>query len=399
MRHVVVVGASIGGVRTVSELRAAGFDGRITLVAPDAGAPYDRPPLSKQILTGDWPPERASLGDPAGQWSAHLIGKRAVSLDVDAHEIRLAGGDRLRYDTLVLATGATATRLSGAAYPGVHALRTMDDCLALRRSLHRGGPLVVVGGGFIGAEVASSARSLGIPATIVEALDTPMSRVLGDEVGGLLTGLHERNGVEVRCATSVSTLEGSDRVEKVVLADGTRLPADTVLVGIGVRPSTGWLEGSGLRLDDGVLCDEYCAAVGVPDVYALGDVARWFDRHAGAHVRVEHWTTAAQQANVVAHNIVHPDQLQVHRAHPYFWSDQHGVKIQLVGHTAPDSDEVTIIRSGDGKERVAALYHDAGTLRAGFTINWPRALAAARSALENDLPATETVARLEALSG
>ncbi|MPY85775.1 MAG: NAD(P)/FAD-dependent oxidoreductase [Actinophytocola sp.] len=395
MDHVVVVGGSVGGIRTVSGLRAARCDGAITLVDPEAAAPYDRPPLSKQVLAGTWEPEKASLGDPGSQWNARVIAERTTSVNVDAHEITLRTGERLGYDALVIATGAAPRTLPGAAtHDGVHVLRTMTDCLDLRQSLERGGPLVVVGGGFIGAEVASTARALGVEVTIAEALGAPMAHVLGDQVAALLTTLHERNGVTVRCGAGVRALDGDGRVEAVLLDDGSRLPADTVVVGIGVMPNTGWLEGSGIRLDNGVVCDEYCAAVDVEDVYALGDVARWRDRQAGRHVRLEHWTNATEQANTVAHNLTHPDDQRAHTARPYFWSDQHGVKIQLMGYADPASS-VTIVRQEGGRERIAAIYHDGDELRAALTINWPRALATVRAALEAKTPASDAVKQLE----
>lgn len=382
MDRVVVVGGSVGGVRAVAELRAAGFSGDITLVDPEAAAPYDRPPLSKQVLVGTWEPERASLGDPVAQWQAQVVGERAAALDPDEHVVTLSSGACLPYDKLVIATGATPRTLPGAAFEGVHCLRTMADCLDVRRGLDRGGPLVVVGGGFIGAEVASSARARGIPATIVETLPAPMSRALGTEVGNLMADLHRRNGVDVRCGTGVAALEGADQVSAVQLADGSRIPADTVVIGIGVTPNTAWLDGSSIQLDDGVVCDEYCAAVGVDDVYALGDVARWLDALVGRHVRVEHWTNATEQANTVTHNLLHPDQRRPHKAVPYFWSDQHGVKLQLVGY-ADTGRKVTVVEQKGPKERVAAIYHDGDEPCAAFTINWPRALAMVRPALRD----------------
>lgn len=393
---VVVVGGGPGGVRTVSELRTAGFGGPITLVDPDGAAPYDRPPLSKQVLLGTWEPEKASLGDPAGQWGARVLAEHAVALDTDTHEVHLTSGDRVGYDKLVIATGAAPRTLPGATHDGVHVLRTMADCLALRRSIDRGGPVVVVGGGFIGAEVASSARAKGVPVTIVEALPVPMSRVLGDRVGALLAGLHRQGGVELRCGVGVRELAGDGRVEEVVLADGSRLPADTVVVGIGVVPNTGWLADSNVHPDDGVVCDEYCAATGVEDVYAVGDVARWFNTRTGRHARVEHWTNATEQANTVARNLTRPHERRAHTARPYFWSDQHGVKIQLVGHVDAGC-AVTVVRQEGPRERVAAIYQAGDELRAGLTVNWPRALATIRAALDRTLSVAELTAQLEAL--
>ncbi|MEU3618007.1 FAD/NAD(P)-binding oxidoreductase [Streptomyces sp. NPDC006872] len=395
MDRVVIVGGSVGGVRTVSELRDAGFSGDITLVDPEATAPYDRPPLSKQVLLGEWKPEKAFFGNPAELWNARCVEDRASRFDPVAHEVTLESGTRLRYDKLVIATGARPRTLLGADVEGVHVLRTMADCLALRRSLSRGGPLVVVGGGFIGAEVASSARALGVAATIVEALPTPMHRVLGDEVGELMAALHRRNGVDVRCGVGVAELESEGRVGAVRLTDGSLIPADTVVVGIGVTPNTEWLEESGIELDNGVVCDEYCAAAGVDDVYALGDVARRFDVQTGRYVRVEHWANATEQANTVAHNLVHPRERRTHRATPYFWSDQHGAKLQLVGRAEADAKATVIERRGP-KERLAAIYHDGDRLLGAFTVNWPRALATARGSIDDGATAAELIDQLAA---
>lgn len=398
MDHILVVGASVGGIHTLAGLRTAGFRGTITLVDPEAANPYDRPPLSKQVLMGTWTPERASLGDPVARWDARIVAEPAAGLDATAHEVVLASGRRLGYDALVIATGASPRQLPGARYSGVHVLRSMSDCLALRRSLASGGPLVVVGGGFIGAEVASSARAQGIPVTIVETLPTPMYQILGPAAGATLASLHERNGVDLRCGTAVRELVGDDdRVRAVALADGTLLRADTILVGIGVAPNTSWLANSGIHVDDGVVCDEYCAANGVPDVYAVGDVARWYDQVAGDHIRVEHWTNTTAQATTVAGNLVHSDQRQAYVSRPYFWSDQHGVKIQLVGHPVPDST-ATVVRQGTRTERIAVIYHDGDQLRAGLTINWPRALVALRFALDNQVAAHDLLTQLDGLA-
>jgi NADPH-dependent 2,4-dienoyl-CoA reductase/sulfur reductase-like enzyme len=392
-RHVVVTGGSVAGMRILAELRAAGFHGQITLVDPEAAAPYDRPPLSKQVLVGDWSPEKASLGDPVTAWGADIVETRAVAVDPDAHTVTLESGDQINYDKLVIATGATPRTVGGAEFDGVHVLRTMSDCLAISDSLDRGGPLVVVGGGFIGAEVASSARARGISVTLVEALPAPMERVLGPELGGLLKELHENNGTEVRCNVAVDGFDGDSRVTGVRLNSGATIPADTVVVGIGVTPNTSWLEGSGLTLDDGVVCDQFCAAVGVQDVGAIGDVARWYDTRVQRHVRVEHWTNATEQAYTVAHNIVEPDDRRVHRALPYFWSDQYGTKIQLIGYCDPTA-EVTMVKSSGPKARAAAVYHHGNELCAAVMINWPRALGMTRVALQDHAPAETVVDKL-----
>lgn len=392
-RRVVVVGASIGGVRTVAGLRDAGFTGEIVLVGPEAATPYDRPPLSKQILQGAWSPARAWMGQLAAQWDATVVEDTAIGLNPATRQVELRSGARVDYDTLVIATGATPRTLPGHHLEGVHVLRTMADCLALRTSLARGGPLVVLGGGFIGAEVASSAVALGVPVSLIEALPVPMARILGDEVGRWLAELHEQRGVDLRCGTRIEALEGNSRVRAVQLSDGTDLPADTVAVGVGVVPNTEWLASSGIEIDNGIVCDEYCAVAAFDDVYAVGDVARCYDRHTRHHSRIEHWTNAIEQANTVAHNIACPQDRWPYQAQPYFWSDQHGMKIQLVGH--PDAADSVRLVHQENKTRVAALYHTDDRLDAAVTINWPRALVTVRPALQATTPASELAAKLE----
>ncbi|MGH3326403.1 MAG: NAD(P)/FAD-dependent oxidoreductase [Streptomycetales bacterium] len=395
--RVVVVGNSIGGTRVAAELRSAGFEGQIVMVDPDPAAPYDRPPLSKQVLLGTWEPERASLGDPEAQWGVEVRHAAASRLDAAAHRIELDTGVSVTYDRLVVASGATPRRLPGPVpAEGVHVLRTMDDCLALRADIARGGPLVVIGGGFIGAEVAASARAQGLEVTIVEALPAPMAHVLGPEVGALVAELHAEHGVAVRCGLSVQQLEGRPRVTRVVLSDGTALDADCVALGIGVVPNTGWVAGSGLKVDNGLVCDAYCAADPEGSVYAVGDVSRWYDRGAGRHVRVEHWTNATEQARTVAHNIVHPGARRAHAGLPYFWSDQQGAKIQLVGHVDPGCG-VDIVRGDAKRRRVAVLYREGDALRAALTVNWPRALAAARGTMVKGGTTAEVHGRLAEL--
>ncbi|WP_300016587.1 FAD-dependent oxidoreductase [Pseudonocardia sp.] len=390
--RVVVVGASVGGVRTVAELRSAGFTGEIVLVDPDAARPYDRPPLSQQLLAGAWDPERAGLGDPARRWGATVLPSRAVGLDPAARVVDLESGERVGYDRLVIATGAVARRLPGPPREGVHVLRTLQDCLDLRADLERGGPLVVIGGGFVGAEVASTARGLGVPVTLVEVLPAPMAAALGEQAGGMLTPWHRAHGVDVRCGVAAERVEGHPRVREVVLADGRRLPADTVVVGIGVTPGTGWLAGSELRIRDGVLVNEFLAATADRTVFALGDVARWYDRHLGRHVRVEHWTNAVEGAGIVAHNIVHPGTPRVHDAIPYFWSDQHGTRVELVGRVNPQW-EIAVVEGDAGRR--AVLYHDGIWVHAALTMNWPRALALVRRGLATELEVAAVQAELQ----
>ncbi|WP_410539885.1 NAD(P)/FAD-dependent oxidoreductase [Streptomyces sp. KL2] len=393
VRRVVIVGASVGGSRVASGLRQAGYTGSIALVDPDPDAPYDRPPLSKQILAGDWAPDRASLGS-AGQWRAERHTAAAAALDPARRVLRLDTGDELEYDRLVLACGASPRTLPGMPRRGVHLLRTLADCQALRADLDRigSGRLVVVGGGFIGAEVASTARSRGIGTTVVEALPAPLSGLLGEEVAAELALLHEDNGVRLLCGVSVAGLVGDPVVTGVALTDGRTLDADAVVVGIGVRPNTDWLAGSGVALDDdgGVLCDEHCAVDADHTVYAIGDVARCHDPLLRRHLRVEHWTNAVEQADAVVRGIVGPAPVAYRHAF-FVWSDQYGGKITLLGRPDP-GDDVTVVRGAGPLRRFAVAYRRGARLGAALTVNWPKALVAARRSLDAPSGADDVVA-------
>ncbi|MGH9074026.1 MAG: NAD(P)/FAD-dependent oxidoreductase, partial [Acidimicrobiales bacterium] len=332
---VVVVGASLAGLRAVETLRRDGFAGRLFLVgAEEHFPPYDRPPLSKEVLTGAWEPERARLRIDDGLDVELLLGRRAVALDLGRREVTLAGGEALGFDGLVVATGAAPRRLAGVddGLGGVAVLRTVEDCLALRDELDKEPAVVVIGAGFIGCEVASACRSRGLEVTVVEALPLPLVRVLGQEMSEMVVGLHRDHGVGFRLGVPVAGLRGSGRVEEVLLGGGTALPADLVVVAMGVVPETGWLAGSGLAIGDGVLLDESCTAVGVDRVVAAGDVARWHNPVFGESMRVEHWTNAAEQGEAAASSLLRGrEAAEAFRPVPYFWSDQHGSRIQFVG--------------------------------------------------------------------
>ncbi len=396
--HVVIVGASVGGSRLAAGLRETGHTGRITLVDPDPDAPYDRPPLSKQILAGDWDEQRASLGDPA-QWNAERRVAAAAALDTGHRLLHLDDGTRLGYDRLVLACGAAPRTLPGMPRDGVHVLRTLADCRRLRADLDRigTGRLVIVGGGFVGAEVASTARARGTDVTVVEALPAPLSGLLGEEAAAELALLHADNGVRLLTGTGVTGLVGEPSVTGVALTDGSVLPADAVVVGIGVRPGTGWLAGSGIALHDdgGVLCDAYGAADAERTVFAVGDVARWHDPLLGRHVRVEHWTNAVEQADAVARTLTGPEPVPC-RAEFFVWSDQYGGKITVLGRPDP-GDEATVVRADGGRRRFAVAYRREDRLAAVLTVNWPKALLAARRALSAQGAADDVVAAWKAL--
>lgn len=371
--QVLVVGASLSGLRVCQSLRDNGFDGGICLVGAESRLPYDRPPLSKEVLLGAKEPEFAELTEPGELERLEVdleLGARAVAVDPEARRVEVAGGRMLPYDRLVIATGARPRPLpverSGAGLAGVHCLRTMEDCLAVRQAFASGARVVVIGAGFIGCEVASAAAARELPVTMVEFLPTPLHAALGAELGAVIGRIHQERGVDVRCGVGAEAVLGGSRVEEVVLADGTRLPADVVVVGVGVSPETGWLEGSGLPLSDGVVCDSRLRAGGRPDVLAVGDVARWHHPVLGRDVRVEHWTNAADSGAFAAEQILGRDGQ--HDPVTYVWSDQHGQRIQMLGLPEP-GDRTHIVHGSPEEGRLVALYEGNGRLHAAVALN------------------------------
>ncbi|QYG94478.1 NAD(P)/FAD-dependent oxidoreductase [Iamia sp. SCSIO 61187] len=372
----VIVGGSLAGLRTAQSLRREGHEGPITIISDEPHwPPYDRPPLSKQVLVGSLAPERVRLRVPDEVDAEVCTGVRAVGLDLAARTVLLEHSERVPYDGLVVATGASPRRIPATeALAGVHVLRTIDDSLALRAELEHAAQVVVVGAGFIGCEVASSCRALGLDVTIVDALPFPLTP-LGARAGEIVRALHEANGVRLRLGTGVVGFDGDDRVRGVRLADGTTVGADVVVVGIGVVPATRWLDGSGLTLDDGVACDEACLARGGGDrVVAVGDVARWDHPRYGTS-RIEHWTNAGEQAAHAAKALVHGREAAGPFAPvPYFWSDQFGRKLQFVGTCGAD-DEFAIVEGSVDDGRWVAAYGRDGVTVAALCVGWPARLA------------------------
>ena len=373
LRAVTIVGASLAGLNAAEALRRDGFDGPVTLIGAESRLPYDRPPLSKQVLAGDWEPERAALTDSEELASDEIearLGLRATALDLDARELTLHTGETVAFDGLVIATGARCRTMPGTeGLGGVHVLRSLDDCLALRGDLEAVPQrVVVVGAGFIGAEVAATARGRGLEVTVVEALPTPLSRVLGDEMGRVCAEVHRDHGVDLRTSVGVDRIEGDRRVERVALTDGSIIDADVVVVGIGVVPNTEWLDGSGLQVGDGVLCDASCLAA--ERVTAAGDVARWPNQLFGETMRVEHWDNAAAQGAHAARRLLNPETGPFTPV-PWFWSDQYDRKIQLAGRVRPD-DEVRVVNGSVEERRFAAVYGRAGRIVGVLGFNRPR---------------------------
>ena len=374
MKSVTIVGASLAGMRAAESLRREGFDGTVTVVGDETDAPYDRPPLSKQVLAGEWEPERIALYDAEALDDLRLawrLGTRAVAFDAASRTVTLEGGERLGADGVVIATGARTRTLPGTEdLAGVYTLRSLADSLAIRAEFEATpGRVVVVGAGFIGAEVAATARGRGLDVTMVEMAETPLERVLGAELGRVCADVHRDHGVDLRLGVGVAEITGDDRVEQVVLSDGTRLDADVVIVGVGVIPNTEWLEGSGLEIHNGVVCDETCLAA--PGVVAAGDVARWPNRLFGQSMRVEHWDNAIDQGMAAARRLLAGDDAEPFAPVPWFWSDQYDRKIQLAGRSGPD-DDVVVVTGSPEERRFAAVYGRAGRIVAVLGFNRPR---------------------------
>lgn len=338
----VAVGASLAGARAGEAARRSGFPGTVTLIGAEPHLPYDRPPLSKEFLTTAVAP-KFFRSEAALRHDLDVdlrLGVPATALHTEERVV-VAGGEALGYSGLVIATGAAARELPGMPrLAGVHTLRTVDDAINLREALRPGVRVVIIGAGFIGSEVAYAARRRGAAVTVVEAAPVPLVRAVGEPMGAALSRLHERNGTELRCGVRVESIEGNASVEAVRLADGSRLPAAVVVVGVGAAPATGWLEGSGLKLDDGVVCDETLHA-SAPGVYAAGDVTRWVNPLFGETMRLEHWATAAEQGGLAARNAFDPSQAAPCTTVPYFWSDLNGDRIQFVG--VPGADEISVV--------------------------------------------------------
>ncbi|WP_405610258.1 NAD(P)/FAD-dependent oxidoreductase [Streptomyces sp. NBC_00076] len=385
MRTLTVVGASLAGLYAARELRAQGFDGRLVIVGDEPHRPYDRPPLSKDFLTGRADEARLLLADDEetteldAEW---LLGTRARGLDVRGRTLLLDDGRTVSTDGVVIATGASARRLPGDSLGGVHTLRTLDDARALRDELADGPrQVVVIGGGFIGAETASSCAALGHTVTVVESAPLPLVPQLGAEMASVCAALHQRGGVDLVTGTGVTGLCGPVSVTGVELTDGRTLPADVVIVGIGATPNTGWLAGSTLALHDGVLCDDGCVTA-LPQVVAVGDVARV------GGTRAEHWTSATEQPRVAVANLLAGRTLDTVRSLPYFWSDQYGARIQFAGRRQ-DGDTVRIAEGelADGAPAdggFVALYERDGRTTAVLSVDRPRPFMRARRELARE---------------
>ena len=382
MHRVVIVGASLAGLRAAQAARTGGFDGDLVVVGEELHRPYTRPPLSKELLAGEHEAERVVLPSDTfdAQWR---LGVPATRLDRARRRVVLADGDELPYDRLILATGSRARRWPGPGgeLEGVHVLRSLDDAIALRAALERRPRVVVVGAGFIGCEVAQTARKQGLDVTLIDIAPTPMLP-LGPQLGEWCAALHRDHGVDVRLRTGVAALHGAGRIEAVELTDGTRVGADLVVVGMGAQPNTEWLADSGLQLTPGLECDATLTAVGDPDILGAGDIVSWPHPLAGGEaIRIEHWTVAAEQGQQAGRNVLlAAEERKPYDQPPYFWSDQYDTKIQSLGLPGRAERLELLEQTEDGSRFVYGGERD-GRLVGVIAINAARRLGSYRMAL------------------
>src|SRR5579875_852287 len=368
-RTFVIVGASLAGAKAAEALRAEGFDGRLVLVGDDPRRPYERPPLSKEYLRGEKGFDHAAVHDAAFYEAKGIelrTGTTVTEVDLGSREVQLATGERTRYDRLLLATGATPRRLElpGAELDGVFYLRTVADADALRQALTPSAQVVVIGAGWIGAEVAASARQLGAAVAMVEVASVPLERTLGPQVGAVYRDLHAAHGLDLHFGVGVERLEGRGAVERVRLTDGTVLSASAVVVGVGVVPRVELAAAAGLQLDNGVAVNAQLAA-SVPGVYAAGDVANAFHPRYGARIRLEHWSAALNQGPVAAKNML--GQAVAYDRTPYFFSDQYDFGMEYRGW-APHFDQV-VFRGEPASHQFIAFWLHGGKVVAAMNAN------------------------------
>ena len=396
--RVVVVGASVAGVAVARALRAEGYEREVVLIGAEQDWPYDKPPLSKEVLCADPAMVRTSLLTPEQAEELALdvrLGLAAAELDVAAREVVLADGRRLGFGACVIATGALAAALAVAVAArgarAAHASRLRGDPGGLRRPragrrrrrrVHRRRGRVV------GADARPRGHGL-------DPLAAPMERLVGIEAARLFTDLAARHGADLRLGHGVHAIDGQAGALTITLSDGSTVEAATAVIGIGVLPNDGWLASSGLLLDNGVVCDELCRAEGAEDVYAAGDIARWHHPEQAEPVRVEHWTNAVDQAGTVAHNIARPDERKPYAPVPYVWTDQYGWKFQIAGHPERAARHEVVGDLAGDRPRAALVYEDAGgRLMGALTLNWPRALVALRRGIADGTGAAEAARAL-----
>jgi NADPH-dependent 2,4-dienoyl-CoA reductase/sulfur reductase-like enzyme len=402
---VVIVGASLAGLRAAESLRNNGFDGAITAIGNETRGLYDRPPLSKKFLAGEWDADRISLRKPE-EIDALLVdwrfGTTATALDTEKRILTTDKGD-VTYEACIIATGGVVRRLPNQpTHAGIHTLRTIDDAEALRDDLAPGKKLVVIGAGFIGLEAAATAKAKGCTVTVLEGLPAPLIRGLGEEMGRTVARVHHDNGVDIRCNVRVEEILGGPHVSGVRITNERGetevVDADIVLVGIGVAPATDWLANSGLIINDGIVCDEHLQCA--PGVFAAGDVARWPNKlfaDIEPTMRVEHWTTAAEQGAHAANNVIahlNDQPLTPYAAVPFFWSDQFTSRIQFLGR-GTNATDVRIVAGNPAEGKFAAAYFANDRLTAVLGVSMPKAVMPARALLATHTSKADALAHFE----
>jgi 3-phenylpropionate/trans-cinnamate dioxygenase ferredoxin reductase subunit len=386
----VIVGAGQAGGRAAETLREEGFVGRIVLIGAEPDRPYERPPLSKGYLLGTTPLDKAYLQPEsfyAEQQIELILGANATGLRHDARALELDDGHEVIYDKLLIATGVRPRALvtPGSDLRGIHTLRIMRDALTLQEALARGPRVLILGAGFVGAEVAAACRARGLTVTMLEALPVPLGRALGEQIGAIYAAIHRDAGVDLRLSSTVAAFRGAGVVEEATLASGEAIPCDLVLIAIGTELNAEWLAGSGVRMDDGVVVDEYCRT-NVPDVFAAGDVARWWHPTIGEYLRVEHWENAEGQGRAAARCMLGVQE--PYAPVPYFWSDQYEYALQYLGHR--HGDEQQVVRGSLEARAFTVFYLSADAPVAALILNRPRDGMAVRRLLAAGRPLDPT---------
>lgn len=365
---IVVIGGSLGGAKAAEAARDAGFSGRVVLVSEEPGAPYERPPLSKAVLRGEAEPTSARV-HPRGFYTDHeieIVSDRVSHLDLHSRRVELAGGGGIGFEAAVLATGAAPRRLDlpGSELAGIHYLRTAEDAVRLRDAIRSASRVAVIGAGWIGSEVAASARQMGADVVLVDPAPVPLQRVLGDRIGEVFRQFHSDHGVQLRMTTSVTALRGDKAVEAIVLDRDREEEADLVVAGVGVTPRVELARTTALRVDNGIVVDQYLET-GVPGIFAAGDVANAWHPHFERHVRVEHWANAADQGTTAGGNAA--GRRDEYARLPYFFSDQFDLGMEYVGHG--DAGDQVVVRGDLGARRFIAFWHREGIVTAAMNVN------------------------------
>ena len=365
----VIVGAGIAGNAAAETLRKQGFEGEVHLVGAEPHRPYDRPPLSKEFLSGSKEQDKLFF-KPEDFYAEHSIqlhlGTEATALDPTSKTLTLVDGASLRFDKLLLATGSRVRTLPipGSELEGIHYLRTIDDSQAIAQSMNSASRVVIVGAGFIGSEVAAVCKTAGLEVTVLEIQPQPMAHILGEEMGAIYANLHTSRGIDLRLQEGISGIRGSSRAEQVITDQGNAIDCDFVVIGVGIAPDTALAESAGLEVDRGILVDEHCQT-SHPDIYAAGDVANWFHPGLGHRLRVEHWDNALNQGAAAAKSML--GAAEPYSPTLYFWSDQYDLNIQYLGH-ATEWDEIAI-RGNPGEEKFTAFYLKDGSVHGALVVN------------------------------